>query len=215
MVYLIKMVFRQHGLSHQDGLSSKRSLTQAASLVNMVCLIKVVSYQSGLSHQGGLSSAWSLSSTWSLVKAVFGQKQPLSSTWSLASWWSVFQQRSHCYANSSRRARGVMIGSRNRSKLSCMFVFSHTEILSWPRLLPPPSLPYRPPAPSPHPKSETLVVGSSQTPSTGLRHSASCFGACLGARLLLQSIISTRNFRRALTASVDSCAEIKSAPSVA
>ena len=30
-----------------------------------------------------------------------------------------------------------------------------------------------------------------------------------------RSVISTRTFRRALTASVDSCAEIKSAPSVA
>ena len=40
---------------------------------------------------------------------------------------------------------------------------------------------------------------------------ASCLRACLGARLLL---ISTRTFRRALTASADSCAEIKSAPSV-
>ena len=45
----------------------------------------------------------------------------------------------------------------------------------------------------------------------------SCLRACFGARLLLPSyyIISTRTFRRALTASVDSCAEIMSAPSVA
>ena len=44
----------------------------------------------------------------------------------------------------------------------------------------------------------------------------SCLRACLGARLLPQSYhsISTQTFRRALTASVDSCAEIKSAPSV-
>ena len=44
---------------------------------------------------------------------------------------------------------------------------------------------------------------------------ASCLRACLGTRLLRTSHISTRTFRRALTASVDSCVEIKSAPSVA
>ena len=39
------------------------------------------------------------------------------------------------------------------------------------------------------------------------------FTCVLGRRLLLQSYISTQTFRRALTAaSVDSCAEVKSAP---
>ena len=36
-----------------------------------------------------------------------------------------------------------------------------------------------------------------------------------GARSVARSVINTQTFQRALTASVDSCAEIKSAPSVA
>ena len=43
----------------------------------------------------------------------------------------------------------------------------------------------------------------------------SCLRACLGVRLLLQYDISIGTFRSTLTASLDSCAEIKSAPSVA
>ena len=38
---------------------------------------------------------------------------------------------------------------------------------------------------------------------------------CVLGRYVAFSLISTGTFRRALTASVDSCAEIKSAPSVA
>ena len=38
---------------------------------------------------------------------------------------------------------------------------------------------------------------------------------CVLGRYCFHSLISTQTFQRALTASVDSCAEIKSAPSVA
>ena len=51
---------------------------------------------------------------------------------------------------------------------------------------------------------------STQTPSTGLRHPSNKVPESDA-----QSVISTQTFRRALTASVDSGAEIKSAPSVA
>ena len=42
----------------------------------------------------------------------------------------------------------------------------------------------------------------------------SCLRVCLVAIGCFHSLIGTGTFRRALTASVDSCAEIKSAPSV-
>ena len=54
---------------------------------------------------------------------------------------------------------------------------------------------------------------STQTPSTGLRHLS--FNWRKAPESGARSVISTQNFWRALTASVDSCAEITSAPSVA
>ena len=56
-------------------------------------------------------------------------------------------------------------------------------------------------------ESDALSVARSQTPSTGLRHPS--FN---GVRSVARSVIRTQTFRRALTASMDSCAEINGVP---
>ena len=57
------------------------------------------------------------------------------------------------------------------------------------------------------PESNARSVARSQTPSTGLRHPS--FN---GVRSVARSVIRTQTFRRALTASMDSCAEINGVP---